>query len=165
MSQCLLNATIQSHQHRCSCTHSERCASSLRHTKSHAFTSSPVASSFSSFAGTPLRASLLQKVAKQQQPNAGAIRCQATADKMVIAVTGRSRLRCIDAKHARSPGSNSLRSKCRSDRPRWQQAGITAFSSRPYSQSFDKEPRQGTWQASVHTNQVLQHTAAASRGP
>ena len=90
MSQCLLNATIQIHQSRCSCIHTKRCASSLRHARSHAFTSSPVASSCSSFAGTPLRASLSQKVAKQQQPTAGAVRCQATADKMVIAVTGRS---------------------------------------------------------------------------
>ena len=90
MSQCLLNATLQSHQHCCECVHTERRASSFRHARSHAFSSSKGASSSSSFAGTSLRTARSHKPVKQHQPNAEAVRCQATSDKMVIAVTGRS---------------------------------------------------------------------------
>ena len=90
MSQCLLNAAFQSHQHCCECIHTERRASSFRHARSHAFSSSKRASSSSSFAGTSLRTALSHKPFKKHQPNAEAVRCQATSDKMVIAVTGRS---------------------------------------------------------------------------
>ena len=90
MSQCLLNATLQSHQHCCECVHTERRASSFRHARSHAFSSSKGASSSGSFAGTSLRTARSHKLVKKHQPNAEAVRCQATSDKMVIAVTGRS---------------------------------------------------------------------------
>ena len=90
MSQCLLNSAVQSHQHYCDCIHIERRASSFRHARSHAFSSSKVTSSSSSFAGTSLRASFSHKVVTKHQSNANAVRCQATSDKMVIAVTGKS---------------------------------------------------------------------------
>lgn len=90
MSQCLLNAAIQSHRHCCDCIHIERRTSSSRHARSHAFSSSKITSNSSSFTGTSLRASFSQKVAIKHQPSADAVRCQATSDKMVIAVTGRS---------------------------------------------------------------------------
>ena len=89
MSQCLLNATIQSHQTCCDCINTKR-PSSFRHARSHAFSSSKVASRSSSFAGTSTRAGLSHKGVKKHQPNAEALRCQATSEKMVIAVTGMS---------------------------------------------------------------------------
>ena len=92
MSQCLLNAPTKSHQRGCHlqiCT--EHGASSFRHARrSHAFSSSKVASRSSSLSGKCLRASFSHKAARQHQLHAGAVVCQATSDKMVIAITGRS---------------------------------------------------------------------------
>lgn len=162
MSQCILNATIQSHRHCCECVHTERRASSFRHARSHAFSSSKVTSSSSSFAGTSLRAGLSYKVVKKHQLNAEAVRCQATSEKMVIAITGRSSS-VVRNQSAQEAHAQACTSQYRSNRSRRQQIGIQAFSSGPHSQSVDKEPRQGTRQASICTNQILQHTAAASR--
>ncbi|KAL3144473.1 hypothetical protein ABBQ32_004213 [Trebouxia sp. C0010 RCD-2024] len=88
MSQCFLNAPIQSVQRGCrGQTRTAYGANSFRHAKLQAISSSK-ASRSSSFAGRSLHAKYSYKVARQQHPLADAVTCQAAAEKMVIAVTG-----------------------------------------------------------------------------